>query len=212
MIAARTDAQDTPQPVSQTEPSHSRSTACEGAAEEASALALGALSATLHQLGDLLAAATDEQYVQHPVGVIHSSLGAHIRHCLDHFEALCSAGESGRLNYDDRQRGTPVETSRTAGLEAIARLSAGLWRLGASQLDRAVRLTPMMLENGAAIEVQSSLGRELAFVLSHTIHHNALVAAMCRTLGIPAPERFGYAPATLAHLDAAACAPSPLSR
>jgi hypothetical protein len=50
------------------------------------------------------------------------------------------------------------------------------------------------------------VGRELAFVLSHTVHHNALIAVMALTLGVSIPDRFGYAPSTIAHLEKVACA------
>ena len=45
----------------------------------------------------------------------------------------------------------------------------------------------------------SSIGRELAFVASHTVHHFALLAAHCQQHGIPTPADFGKAPATVAH-------------
>jgi hypothetical protein len=46
----------------------------------------------------------------------------------------------------------------------------------------------------------------LAFVLSHTIHHNAIIGVMANTLDIPLPARFGYAPSTIAHQEKVACA------
>jgi len=58
----------------------------------------------------------------------------------------------------------------------------------------------------APVEVETTVGRELAFVLSHTVHHNALIAVMAKTLGVPVPERFGYAPSTIVHLEKTACA------
>jgi uncharacterized damage-inducible protein DinB len=57
-----------------------------------------------------------------------------------------------------------------------------------------------------AVEVETSVGRELAFVLSHTIHHNALIGVMAMLLGAPLPDRFGYAPSTIAHLEKRSCA------
>jgi uncharacterized damage-inducible protein DinB len=170
------------------------------------------LAAALRQLAELLAATSDEQYVQRPVGVIPSSLGGHVRHCLDHFEALCSGAATGVMDYDDRARGTMVETDRSAALRSIRRLQDRVALLDASMLTRTVRVVSMLAGDGTSIEAPSSLGRELAFVLSHTVHHNALVAAMCRTLGIPIPERFGYAPSTVAHLDGSACVLSPSFR
>lgn len=167
---------------------------------------LAVLAAALQQLADVLDGTSDEQYVQKPVGVIASSLGGHVRHCLDHFAALCQGAETGLIDYDARERGTAVEASRTAAVDAIAGLRDRLTRLDAVMSARTVRVRSVIDADGTAIETTSSLGRELVFVLSHTIHHNALVSAMCRTLGIALPARFGYAPSTVAHLDRAACA------
>ncbi|MCG3127234.1 MAG: hypothetical protein CHACPFDD_02092 [Phycisphaerae bacterium] len=170
------------------------------------------LAVSLRQLAELLSVTSDEQYTQKPVGVIPSSLGGHVRHCLDHFEALCSGAATGVMDYDDRARGTMVETDRSAAQQSIRRLQDRLALLDASMLTRTVRVTSMLAGDGTSIEAVSSLGRELAFVLCHTVHHNALVAAMCKTLGIPIPQRFGYAPSTIAHLDGTACVLSPSSR
>ncbi|MBI5764793.1 MAG: DinB family protein [Planctomycetes bacterium] len=173
---------------------------------------LAVLAVSLQQLADLLVVTSDAQYTRKPVGVIPSSLGGHVRHCLDHFEALCAGALTGVVDYDDRQRGTSVETDRIAALGAIRRLRVQIEALDESVLTKTVRVPSIIAGDGTSIETRSSLGRELAFVLSHTVHHNALVAAMCRTLGIPIPDRFGYAPATIAHLDQSECARSPSSR
>ena len=49
-------------------------------------------------------------------------------------------------------------------------------------------------------------GRELGFVLSHTVHHNALIAVIAAAVGAAVPPGFGYAPATVAHHRSRACA------
>src|SRR6516225_10431313 len=77
--------------------------------------------AVLRQLADVIRAMTDEQYRRKPVGVVSSNVGGHVRHCLDHVEALLAGLEEGELSYDHRQRGTEVETSREAALDAIRR-------------------------------------------------------------------------------------------
>jgi hypothetical protein len=51
--------------------------------------------------------------------------------------------------------------------------------------------------HGATVEVASSLGRELVFVLQHTIHHQAIVALLLAARGVTIPPRFGYAPSTV---------------
>lgn len=166
------------------------------------------LAATLEQLADLVRRLSDAQYVQHPVGVIASSIGGHVRHCLDHFQALCAGAAVGVIDYDARERGTSVETSRPSALAAIDELAGRVASLGPLPLGHALQIRTIVASDGAAIVAPTSLGRELSFVLSHTIHHNALISAMCRTLAVDVPEHFGYAPSTLAHLDRPPCARS----
>lgn len=152
----------------------------------------------LAELADVISRLDDRQYAAKPVGVIPSSVGGHVRHCLDHVRALVGAAETGWLDYDRRERGTDVETSRGAALAAIDRLVADLRDLPEDAPEISVAVQAMMTAGGPPVLVASSLGREMAFVLSHTIHHNALVGAMVRMLGGDLPPRFGYAPATLA--------------
>jgi uncharacterized damage-inducible protein DinB len=71
---------------------------------------------------------------------------------------------------------------------------------------RGVRVSVMPRRNGEPVSLGSTLGRELAFVLSHTVHHNAMIRGMITSLGRPLPGAFGYAPSTLAHRDATPCA------
>lgn len=165
-----------------------------------------ALAELLNELDAALGAVTDEQYVQNPVGVVASSVGGHVRHCLDHVEALLGGIASGRVDYDQRTRGTIVERDRSAARAAIRRQCADVAMLGDELADCGVRLSATFAADAPPTHVTSTLGREALFVLSHTVHHNALIAAMCRTLNIRLPERFGYAPATVAYLESESCA------
>src|SRR5688500_2178774 len=83
----------------------------------------------LRELGEVIEPLTDGQYVQKPVGVMPGSVGGHVRHCLDHVTALLGALETGWLDYDHRERGTPVENSREAALFAIRCAETHLARL-----------------------------------------------------------------------------------
>ena len=70
--------------------------------------------------------------------------------------------------------------------------------------DKAV-LTILLDPAGEPTRVDTTLGRELAFVISHTIHHNALIAILVKLLGHSVPATFGYAPSTIAHREKRAC-------
>lgn len=159
------------------------------------------LAMLLRQLAALVEDLTDRQYVASPVGVVESSIGAHVRHCLDHVIALLAGMESGQLDYDNRQRRTDVETCRTAALTSMRKLEGRVAAMTPEDLDSPVVLSVLMAAGQPAFSVYSSVGRELAYVLSHTIHHNALVGAMVKILGARVPERFGYAPSTVAYFE-----------
>jgi uncharacterized damage-inducible protein DinB len=164
------------------------------------------LVAVLRQLADIIRAMTDEQYRRKPVGVVSSNVGGHVRHCLDHVEALLAGVDKGELSYDHRQRGTEVETSRTAALDVIRRQERQLLAFPPYSERRPLRLSALVSSCLPPTEVETTVGRELAFVLSHTVHHNALIAVMALTLGVHVPDRFGYAPSTIAHLEKTPCA------
>ena len=160
-------------------------------------LAIESLAALLDQLADVLLGLSDAQYSIRPVGVITSSIGAHLRHCLDHVRALLIQ-PNGLLNYDHRDRGTPIESDRRAALAQVAALADALRALDTSRLEDPVRVPVTLNADGDTAVFDSTLGREITFVFSHTIHHNALISAMVKILGADVPHQFGYAPATLA--------------
>src|SRR4051794_12362113 len=88
------------------------------------------LMTILQQLQAVISCLQDDQYSMKPVGVVQSSIGAHVRHCLDHVHALLSASETGELDYDQRDRGTAIETHRAAALSALKLLSNRLANVG----------------------------------------------------------------------------------
>ena len=166
-------------------------------------LTVDPLIAVLDQLSDVIHRLSDEQYAQKPIGVITSSIGAHVRHCLDHVRELLRIAHSRELDYDRRQRGTDIETRRSDALELIGVLRQQLADLPPELWRRPVRVSTMLASDRPPVRVRSTVAREVAFVLSHTIHHHALIGVMVKSLGGSLPEKFGYAPSTVAHLAAA---------
>jgi uncharacterized damage-inducible protein DinB len=159
------------------------------------------LTQLLRQLGQVIESLDDLQYTQKPVGVIESSVGGHVRHCLDHVQSLLAAIKAGFLDYDHRQRGTPVETLRFAALELITELVDSLDNLPSFIFIRPLTVAVSMASDDEPVNVLSSVGREIAYVLAHTIHHNAIISAMVKTLGGEVPDRFGYAPSTIKNME-----------
>ena len=127
---------------------------------------------------------------------VSGTIGEHIRHCLDHISTLLSAGPSGTLSYDHRQRGVAIETEPSAALQQILHLKAALERWPVCSLDEPIRVSSMIAPDGAAIVGWSTFARELAFVVSHTIHHQATIGVLLTIHGHVVPERFGHSPST----------------
>ncbi|MFO0824024.1 MAG: DinB family protein [Gemmataceae bacterium] len=156
----------------------------------------------LHQLFDLLVILTDEEYTRKPVGVVESSIGGHVRHNLDHIQALLRGLPMRRVCYDHRDRGTNVEADRTAALDAILRVERELRDFSWPLVPGAIQLSALVAQDAPPVLVPTTAERELAFVISHTIHHNALIRVMVKLLGIGVPAGdFGYAPSTISHLE-----------
>lgn len=127
-------------------------------------------------------------------------VGSHLRHVVEHFEALLFRSPDTVVDYDARPRDAALETSAPVARRRLGALHLALSRCTASKLDEPLQIRGRSgLEGELAFEVRSSLGRELAFLASHTIHHFALLAGHCRQHDIPTPEGFGKAPATRAH-------------
>lgn len=121
------------------------------------------------------------------------SIGAHVRHNLNFVEAVIAGIPSRSIDYANRSRDRRIETERLA---AVAKIDELIARIEGMQFDLAMPLT-ITSEVDAATCHSSSLGRELEFVISHTIHHHALIKERLHHLGIEFDEAFGVAPSTL---------------
>lgn len=166
--------------------------------------AVGALRVALGQLGRAIERLSDAQYARADDAPLDGTIGGHTRHCLDHVRALIAAaehegdedGSGGLIDYDERARGTAIETDRAAALRAVEELGRGLTRMGGAG-DRALSLRATIAADGANAGAWSTLGREAVFVLSHTVHHQAIIAGLIRWQGGEVEPGFGFAASTL---------------
>ena len=135
-----------------------------------------------------------------------SGVGGHVRHCLDHVSALFAATRTGVCAYDRRSRGTDVETNRRVAIRAINELTDAVRQLNPALLDRHIDVETQLDREGTMITTSSSIGRELVFVTSHIVHHNAVVALMLQDRGISTGPHFGLAPSTPSQSESLTCA------
>lgn len=121
-----------------------------------------------------------------------------MRHCLEHYLSLLSGLEGGRVDYDDRRRDLQLETVVHEAVQQLGMVGSKLAeKLSA---DPPVGLLVKMDCGSEEAEWQpSTLGRELQFLVSHTVHHFAMIGGICRALEVQMDANFGVAPSTLRH-------------
>jgi uncharacterized damage-inducible protein DinB len=155
-----------------------------------------ALRERLDELMRLVMTLPSEAYRARP-SQMSGTLGEHVRHVLDHVSALVGVTHSSVLSYDHRARGTAVESDPSAAVREMMRLDAALERWADRSLDEPVAVASVVSTDGRSVTGWSTLARELAFVMSHTIHHQAIIALLLEFQGRQLlDERFGYAPST----------------
>jgi uncharacterized damage-inducible protein DinB len=150
---------------------------------------LAQVSAVVRQLPDA------EYCAPGPHGV-SGSVGQHVRHCLDHVHALEASLRTRQIDYDERHRGGALETNRRLALQALDGACARLLELDDRWLPGLIEVRSQLSADGRRLRVNSTIGRELAFVISHTIHHNATINVLLQQRRPLVPAGFGYAAST----------------
>ncbi len=157
----------------------------------------------LSQGRDLLAALDAEMYCRKPAPG-RSSIGDHYRHILDHFSCLLEGLPTHQVDYDDRERDVRIAEDRDFAAWLTESLLEQLEQLGArcgDALAAPMTVTYSVGYGGSTPDTMSStVGREVAFSVSHAVHHFAIVRLLAETFGSRLPKDFGVAPSTLKHL------------
>lgn len=156
------------------------------------------LCALLEQGADLAAGLERECFACPTALAPNGSVGAHLRHVADAVAAFLRDLPGGAIDYDRRERDERIEREPARARARLLALSAEVRRLEPRDpaLTLAVRAETCLV--GAAWQ-RSTLARELVSLLSHTVHHYALIAVLLRAQGLEPPQDLGVAPSTLAH-------------
>jgi uncharacterized damage-inducible protein DinB len=120
------------------------------------------------QTVDLLETIPASIYRQ-PLKSLHDhSVGQHTRHIIEFYGCLSAGIQSGVVNYDLRERNTQIENDKNL---AIAYLNTILSDYDLIQTDRPLVLNTTTYKDS----IQSSLYRELVYLIEHTTHHLAII-------------------------------------
>lgn len=152
------------------------------------------------------------QYVAAGIPGYADQVGPHLRHVIEHHEALLAPRTPGVIEYDARPRDRRLETDPQAAEAALSRLARTL-RDGRFDSRAPVAVVGVAgLDGESDFATASTLGRELVFNAMHAVHHFALLRPACLAAGLSLPAGFGKAPATRRHeAQAAHSTPASLS-
>ena len=137
--------------------------------------------ALLAQGRDLLSTLDDRAY--------SSPIGAQMRHTLEFYECYLAGIPYNSIDYDARRRDRSIENSRANALNKISQLSLSLAQCPVTDSAIQVRMDEA--------STTSSIGRELQALVSHTIHHFAIIALTLRMQNVPVHPNLGVATSTL---------------
>jgi hypothetical protein len=150
---------------------------------------LEALSSIIEQL-------SDEDFKSELPLLEGTSIGKHIRHTLEFHQCLFAKKEV--VSYDNRDRNVLLETDRN---EAIHCIDGLISHLRFVQLDKVLQLSVQY--GHETIIVTSSVKREMAFLIEHTVHHKAILRMALNQYFsyVTFDASFGYADSTIRFLE-----------
>jgi uncharacterized damage-inducible protein DinB len=153
----------------------------------------------LQRLRAFLSKIDDPQFSREIINLGGSSIGQHTRHILEFYDGLLQGYACGCINYDMRKRAMILETDTSAALATIVEICSNLSLLQDKSLLLQGDFSHEESEQNSAI--QTSVFRELAYCLEHSIHHQALIKVGLIELELLSciDSTFGVAPATIRH-------------
>ncbi|MGC9452831.1 MAG: hypothetical protein ACP5I4_15435 [Oceanipulchritudo sp.] len=154
----------------------------------------------LSQAVGLLEGIYDESYAAASEACFDSTPGGHMRHILEHYGNFLHGLDEGLVDYDRRDRGSPVETCRKTALDLALDLINGLANVSSQSFEDPLLI--ILDDGGSPRQSRSNVERELQFLLSHTVHHFALLRTILWIQGLRKfPDNFGIAPSTLRYQE-----------
>ncbi len=117
----------------------------------------------------------DAVYVQPLPLISGATIGQHVRHMLEFYGCILLDATSDLICYDNRKRELSMERERAVALKTAERL---VERLNDIIIDKKVSVQANYSSHDQDdVYLSSTLFRELAYALDHSIHHQAIVKA-----------------------------------
>jgi len=131
-----------------------------------------------------------------------TSVGQHFRHIIEFYVCLQIGESKSTVCYDERKRDLLIEIQKDYAVQVIEEIIVFLNKITTDKpLVFAASYSPV---TDKQISINTSLFRELAYALDHTIHHLAIIKIALADAGIKVDNEFGVAPSTLKYRNSCA--------
>lgn len=124
-----------------------------------------------------------------------ATIGQHFRHILEFYLCIKNGVNCGIISYDERERNELIENNLNYSLNVIEDIIKFLHEI---TIDKKIILKASY--SNSTVEptnINTSLFRELAYALDHTIHHLAIIKIALINENITLDSNFGVAPSTV---------------
>jgi uncharacterized damage-inducible protein DinB len=159
----------------------------------------------LKQKLDVLNMISTIDYSKKDQVIFNSSVGGHIRHSLDHFQAIFNAAKHPTHNpladYDTRARNTIIETDKDAAKNLIEDF---LKEIDGLDANKEINISLIgETENFRTYQIPSYVARELSFASHHAIHHMSMVKLLLQSMkyDLVKLSALGMAPSTVKEVE-----------
>ena len=151
----------------------------------------------LLQLKDLANRMKKEDYISKPDILSNASIGQHMRHILEFYTLLIAGTNTGIISYDKRERDIRLENEPSFANETINNIIDNLQGI---ELNKSIKLeADYTIDKSSNNLINSSIARELAYCIEHSIHHQAIIKTGLIALGLTnlITDHFGVAYSTI---------------
>lgn len=141
--------------------------------------------ASLYNLGQVRAICgllDPDEYSQSLALFNGSTLGQHIRHIIEFYQAVVQIQSEEEVCYDSRRRDEGIQTDPGYASVVIDALTAQLKCLDLNKRINVVQAFGTA-KDASSDFLQSSIGRELAYAHDHSVHHLAIIRMGLQQIG-----------------------------
>ena len=140
-------------------------------------LLIGGCMNCIEQCDQILSIVSQKNFTDGSKG--SSSIGAHIRHILDRFHCFFAGLTDASIDYDARKRDREIEQNLEAATFALASVARRIEQLKDSSLaSEPICVKESVLPFSPAVETSSTVERELMGLITHSIHHLAIISLL----------------------------------